>query len=106
MPGAARVGDAESGSCPVGPGGSSSAGPLTIASGSPNVFINGKQAARTGDPYGSVHVAFEKPYPTHGVTCGQGSGKVFINGKPAFRKGDSTSCPSTQEGGSGNVFIG
>lgn len=106
MPGAARVGDAETGSCPVGPGGSSMAGPLAISSGSPDVFINGSPAARSGDPYGGEHVAFDDPHPTHGVTCEQGSSSVFINGKPAFRIGDSTSCPSTQVGGSGNVIIG
>jgi hypothetical protein len=82
------------------------AGPLAIAFGSPDVFINGKPAARTGDPYGGVHVAFDDPHPTHGVSCGQGSSTVFINGKPAFRIGDSTSCPSTQVGGSGDVFVG
>jgi uncharacterized Zn-binding protein involved in type VI secretion len=104
MPGIARVGDAESGSCPIGP--SSMAGPLSIASGAATVFVNGKPVARSGDSYSGVHVAFPDPHPTHGVTCGDGSGTVFAEGSPVFRAGDSTSCPSTQVGGSEDVFAG
>jgi len=104
MPGAARVGDLESGSCPIGP--SSLAPPLPIASGAGTVFINGIPAARTGDPYSGVHVHIPVPHPTHGVSCGPGSGTVFIEGSPAFRIGDPTSCPSVQVEGSGNVIIG
>ncbi|MDR1251119.1 MAG: PAAR domain-containing protein [Treponema sp.] len=104
MPGIARVGDTESGSCPIGP--SSIAGPLAIASGSGTVFVNGKAAARTGDPYAGVHVAIPVPHPPHGVSCGQGSGSVFFDGKPVFRIGDPTSCPSVQVSGSGDVIAG
>lgn len=104
MPGIARVGDSESGSCPIGP--SSLAGPLSIASGAGTVFVNGRAAARTGDPYAGVHVHIPPPHPTHGVSCGAGSGTVFFEGKSVFRKGDPTSCPSVQVGGSGNVFAG
>jgi len=104
MPGVARVGDLESGSCPVGP--SSSAGPLPIASGAATVFANGIPLARTGDPYSGVHVAFPFPNPTHPVSCGQGSRTVFAEGSPVFRIGDPTSCPSAQVGGSGNVRAG
>jgi uncharacterized Zn-binding protein involved in type VI secretion len=104
MAGIARVGDIESGSCPIGP--SSLAGPLPIASGAGTVFVNGKPAARTGDPYSGVHVHIPPPHPTHGVACGPGSGSVFIEGKPVFRIGDPTSCPSVQVAGSGDVFAG
>jgi uncharacterized Zn-binding protein involved in type VI secretion len=82
------------------------AGPLSISSGAGTVFVNGKPVARTGDPYGGVHVAFPDPHPTHGVVCGAGSGTVFAEGSPVFRKGDTTSCPSVQVGGSENVFAG
>jgi uncharacterized Zn-binding protein involved in type VI secretion len=82
------------------------AGPLTIAEGSSIVYIGGKKAARTGDLYGGVHVAFNDPHPTHIFSCGPGSNKVFIGGKQAFRITDSTSCTSTQVGGSTKVFFG
>lgn len=104
MPGVARVGDAESGSCPIGP--SSLAPPLAIAAGAATVFCNGKPTARTGDPYAGVHVHIPPPHPTHGVFCGQGSGAVFAEGAPVFRKGDPTSCPSVQVGSSEDVFCG
>jgi uncharacterized Zn-binding protein involved in type VI secretion len=104
MPGVARVGDAESGSCPIGP--SSLAGPLSVATGAATVFANGKPIARTGDPYGGVHVQIPEPHAPHGVSCGQGSGTVFAEGAPVFRMGDPTSCPSVQVGGSGDVSAG
>lgn len=105
MPGCARVGDLESGSCPIGP--SSSAGPLAIASGAARTFCNGKPVARTGDPYAGVHVHIPvPPNGTHGVSCGPGSGTVFCEGAPVYRMGDPTSCPSVQVGGSGDVFVG
>ena len=105
MPGVARVGDQESGSCPIGP--SSSAGPLPIASGAGTVFVNGKPIARTGDPYAGVHVHIPvPPNGVHSVSCGAGSGTVFAEGSSVFRIGDPTSCPSTQVGGSGDVFAG
>jgi len=105
MPNVARVGDAETGSCPIGP--SSSAGPLSIASGAGTVTVNSMPLARTGDPYAGVHVHIPvPPNGTHGVTCGAGSGTVTCEGKPVFRTGDPTSCPSTQVGCSGNVSAG
>jgi uncharacterized Zn-binding protein involved in type VI secretion len=104
MAGVARVGDTESGSCPIGP--SSLAPPLAIAAGAATVFCNGKAVARTGDPYAGVHVHIPPPHPTHGVSCGQGSSSVSAEGSPVFRIGDPTSCPSVQVGGSGNVFCG
>jgi uncharacterized Zn-binding protein involved in type VI secretion len=104
MPGIARVGDLESGSCPIGP--SSLAPPLLIASGAETVFANGKPVARTGDPYLEVHVHIPIPHPTHSVNCGAGSGTVFAEGKSVFRIADPTSCPSVQVEGSGDVFAG
>ena len=104
MQAVARVGDLESGICPVGP--SSSAGPLPIASGSHNVFANGMPVARAGDPYTGVHVAIPSPYTPHPVFCGAGSTRVFVNGIPVYRQGDFTACQSPQIQGSPNVFAG
>jgi len=104
MPGVARVGDLESGSCPIGP--SSLDPPLPIATGAGTVFANGKPIARTGDPYSGVHVHIPLPHPTHSVNCGPGSGTVFAEESPVFRIGDPTSCPSVQVEGSGDVFAG
>jgi uncharacterized Zn-binding protein involved in type VI secretion len=104
MPGIARVGDADKGTCPVGP--SSLTGPTTIAEGASTVFVNGIPAARTGDPYGPPHVHFPLPHPEHPVFCGQGSATVFIEGKPVYRIGDPTACGGEQAGGSGDVFAG
>jgi uncharacterized Zn-binding protein involved in type VI secretion len=104
MSGAARVGDADAGVCPVGP--SSLTGPTTIAAGAGTVFINQKAVARTGDPYGPPHVHIPVPHPAHGVFCGAGSSNVFAEGKSVYRIGDSTACGGTQVGGSGDVIIG
>ena len=57
-------------------------GPIT--SGSFNVLIGGKPAARKGDPI---------TCSAHGVaSIIEGSSSVFINGIPAARMGDKTSC--------------
>jgi len=87
---AARVGDVVS-KCKKGKP------PTPIISGSGNVFINGKPAARKGDP--------AAPHP-HPRLISSGSGSVFINGKPAARKGDSNCFASKITQGSSNVFFG
>lgn len=65
-----------------------------IATGSPNVFINGVPAARIGDS----------------TSCGaniiSGSSSVFINGLPAAIMGSATSHGGVLISGSGNVLIG
>lgn len=76
---------------------------VALASGSPDVFINGKAAGRKGDSYASHGC---KDHPTHTGTISSGSGSVFINGKAAGRIGDSVSCGGTVAQGSGDVFIG
>ncbi|HET7447328.1 MAG TPA: PAAR domain-containing protein [Methyloceanibacter sp.] len=63
-----------------------------ITSGSSNVTVGGKQAARAGDTTG----------------CGsetEGSSNVFINGKPAAVQGSSTGCGGSVVTGSSGVFI-
>ena len=66
--------------------------------GSPNVFVNGDNSIRVGDPV------------MCGDTAGQGSPNVFVNGIAMHRLGDSTtgshSCyaVTTAATGSGNVI--
>ncbi len=95
MPAVTRVGDANTGhdSCP----------PTTLASGSPNVTVNGKAVGRVGDPY-VAHGC--KAHPSHVGTIASGSATVFINGKAAGRVGDAVSCGGTVAEGSGNVDVG
>ena len=76
--------------------------PIALATGSPNVFINGKAAGRVGDsyaPHGCIN------HPSHSGTIASGSATVFINRKAAGRVGDAVSCGGVAEGSS-NVFIG
>lgn len=72
-----------------------------IRSGSSNVHINGKPAARAhldnvecSDHPGSVKI------------LAQGSDTVYINGQPAARVGDRTVCDAKISAGSPNVCIG
>ena len=77
--------------------------PSPITSGSGDVFINGKPAARVGD---SLAPHTKPKNPPHGRSIAAGASQVFINGKPAARVGDAISCGGTISSGSGNVFIG
>ena len=52
----------------------------TVTSGSGDVMVEGKQAARAGDTAGCAGPIIE------------GSPDVFINGKPAAVQGDKTGC--------------
>ncbi|MFK3908533.1 RHS repeat-associated core domain-containing protein [Pseudomonas monteilii] len=67
---------------------------------SPDVFINGRNAALAT----ASTAKCEKHPPT--VRVAEGSTNVFINGKPAARKGDKLTCGSRIASGSNNVFIG
>ncbi|BBH44890.1 hypothetical protein KU43P_13670 [Pseudomonas sp. KU43P] len=67
---------------------------------SPNVFINGRNAAHVVQ---STAVCEQHPAP---VQVAEGSGNVFINGVAAARKGDKLTCGATIASGSNNVFIG
>lgn len=71
-----------------------------ITSGSPNVFFNGKPAARAH----LDHVDCDQ----HGVAkvLAEGSTSVYINGQPAARVDDRTECDGKISTGSGNIFIG
>nr|WP_245229339.1 PAAR domain-containing protein [Pseudomonas sp. PvP025] len=72
-----------------------------ILTGSGNVHINGKPAAR-------AHVDTAK-CDDHGPgpkTLAQGSSTVYINNMPAARVDDRTVCDARISSGSGNVWIG
>ena len=60
----------------------------TVASGSSNVTVEGKQAGRAGDSAGCA-----------------GSPGVFINGKPAAVQGSKTGCGGTIASGATGVFV-
>ncbi len=95
MPEAARLGDKSTGH--------DDCAPTALVTGSPNVFINGKPAARVSDKFAS-HGCDE--HPPHQDEVIQGSSTVFINGLPAARKGDKLKIAGTIAEGSPNVFIG
>jgi uncharacterized Zn-binding protein involved in type VI secretion len=65
----------------------------TVTSGSGDVMVEGKQAARTRDTAGCAGIIV------------QGSPDVFINGKPAAVQGDRTGCGGSIVSGASGVFI-
>ena len=95
MPAAARRGDAGIPHC----------SPYVIASGSGDVIINGRGAARVGDR--SVpHLRPGKRCPTHTAAIVTGVGSVLINGRPAATVGSKLSACTAVATGSGDVIIG
>ncbi|MGJ7549082.1 PAAR domain-containing protein [Pseudomonas alloputida] len=72
-----------------------------IRSGSSNVYINGKPAARAHQD--SVECSDHSGAPK---AIAQGSDSVYINGQPAARVGDRTVCDAKISAGSPNVNIG
>jgi uncharacterized Zn-binding protein involved in type VI secretion len=96
--GFASIGDkakcpADAHGCPACP--HTTIGPITT--GSPNVFVNGKPAARVGDT--GVHAACCGP---NKFTIVGGTSDVLINGRRAAKKGDATQhC-----GGEGYIISG
>ncbi|WP_156385753.1 MULTISPECIES: PAAR domain-containing protein [unclassified Pseudomonas] len=72
-----------------------------INSGSGNVFINGRAAARA-----HVDTAVCTQHGSAPQILAQGSDSVRINGQPAARVGDRTVCDGKISAGSANVFIG
>ena len=75
--------------------------PTKVIAGSPDVFFDGKPAARVGDPL-EPH---DKPKnPKHSRAIATGSSTVFVNGKPAALTGGKVSCGGITVG-SGTVNI-
>ncbi len=72
-----------------------------ILTGSPNVHINGKAAARA-----QLDTAKCDKHSGSPKVVAQGSKTVHINGVPAARVGDRTVCDGKINAGSGNVNIG
>lgn len=72
-----------------------------IRSGSHNVYINGRPAARA-----HLDNAECADHPGTLKALAQGSSSVYINGKPAARVGDRTICDAKISAGSPNVTIG
>ena len=95
MPAAARQGDAGIPHCSG----------YTIATGSGDVTINGRGAARVGD-ISTVHVLPGNPCPPHVAPISRGSSSVTINGRPAARVGDSLAGCTAVATGSSDVIIG
>ncbi|MGH1469814.1 MAG: PAAR domain-containing protein [Cellvibrionaceae bacterium] len=87
---AARLGDIDTGHPP--------SPPTPIITGSTNVLINGRLAARKGDMLVPHHPGVR--------IITEGSGSVLINGKPAARVSDGINCGGKIIIGSGNVLIG
>lgn len=76
--------------------------PTPVIAGSPDVLINGKPAARVGDPL----APHSKPkHPPHPRTIAAGSGTVMINGKPAAITSGAISCGGVTIG-SADVVVG
>lgn len=96
MPAAARQGDSGVPHCSA----------YTIASGSGDVSINGRAAARVGDTSTTHQKPGGRRCGSHAATISVGSGTVFINGRPAARVGDPLSDCTSIASGSGDVIIG
>ncbi|HET8850230.1 MAG: hypothetical protein B7X58_08105 [Marinobacter sp. 34-60-7] len=76
--------------------------PTPVIAGSPDVIVDGKPAARVGDPL----APHNKPkHSNHPRSIAAGSSSVMINGKPAAVTGGAISCGGVTIG-SGSVVIG
>lgn len=74
--------------------------PTVVTAGSPTVLIDGKPAARLGDPL----APHDKPkHSTHPRTIAEGSGTILIDGKPAALTGHAVSCGGVVIGGASAV---
>lgn len=95
MPAVARKGDAGVVHCSG----------YNIATGSNDVFVNGRPAARVGDQSTS-HLLPGSPCPSHVSTIAVGSGSVFVNNRPLARVGDGLAACTSIAAGSGDVVAG
>jgi uncharacterized Zn-binding protein involved in type VI secretion len=79
-----------------------------LSQGSPNVFINGRNAMRAGDDFAlsCTGLPLNHPYWPFKVLIAEGSAKFYINGKPAARVQSKMVCGAHVAVGSHNTFIG
>ncbi|WP_296254333.1 MULTISPECIES: PAAR domain-containing protein [unclassified Pseudomonas] len=80
----------------------------SLIRGSPNVFINLRNAMRASEDVSSSCSGFPMghPYWPFPVTIAEGSATVYFNGKPAARLKSKMSCGAHIKSGSHNTFIG
>ena len=95
MPAAARFGDLGVPHC----------SPYVIATGSTDVFINGRPAARVGD-ISSPHLVPARVCFNHVAPIAIGSTSVFINGRPAAYVGSYLAGCTFVATGSTDVVTG
>lgn len=78
----------------------------TIATGSDDVYVNGRPAARVRDSSTSHQRPGGRRCIPHVSTIAAGSGSVFVNNRPLAREGDGLSGCTSIAAGSGDVFAG
>ena len=78
--------------------------PYVIATGSPNVFVNGLPLAALGDISSPHLLPAPKVCPPHVAPIIMGSLKVFVNGRPVARIGDPLLACTRIATGSFDVF--
>lgn len=80
----------------------------SLIRGSPNVFVNLRNAMRAGEDVSSSCSGFPAghPYWPFPVTIAEGSATVYINGKPAARLTSKMTCGAHIKSGSEDTFIG
>lgn len=77
----------------------------TIATGSDDVYVNGRPVAREGD-FSTAHQLPGTPCPTHVSTISSGSLTVRVNGRAVARVDDTLSGCTRIAQGSPNVNCG
>lgn len=77
----------------------------TIATGSDDVYVNGRPVAREGD-LSTAHQLPGSPCPTHVSVINSGSGSVYVNGRPVARVDDTLSACTRIAQGSPDVNCG
>ena len=93
MPAVARIGDSDVPHCSA----------HNVQTGSGDVFVNGRGAARLGDRC-TPHLLPGSPCPTHSATVSSASSSVFVNGRGIARIGDPYGGCTSIAAGSPNVF--
>ena len=78
--------------------------PRPLATGSPNVIVNGKRAGRVSADIYAAHGC--DAHAPHSAVIASGSSNTFINGFSAGRIDDPVSCGGSVAEGSPNVFVG